>query len=155
MEFVSASEAHFGEIAQLVSSPEELYSVCPSGTFPWDREQIRDIARERSELTVCMEDGQVVAFGNLYNIQPSQSAFIGNVLVRDSHKGKGIGRALLECLIAKCLDLYQATPCLSVFNYNTRALLLYTKLGFVPYSAEPRLSHEGQEVVLLHMHLRY
>lgn len=154
MEFVSASEAHFGEIAQLVSSPEELYSVCPSGTFPWCREQIRNIARERSELTVCMVDGRVVAFGNLYNIQPSQSAFIGNVLVCDSHKGKGIGRSLLEHLISKCLDLYQATPCLSVFNYNTRALLLYTKLGFVPYSAEPKISQGGQKVILLHMELK-
>ncbi|MGR5065499.1 GNAT family N-acetyltransferase [Photobacterium sp. DNB22_13_2] len=154
MEFTNAVEAHFDEISQLVSSPEELYSVCPSGTYPWDREQIYSISQVRSELTVCIVDGQVAAFGNLYNIKPSQSAFIGNVVVSDNHKGKGIGRALVEHLGSKCLEIYQATPCLSVFNYNTRALLLYTKLGFVPYSAEPRISNEGKDVILLHMHLK-
>ncbi|NOH85999.1 GNAT family N-acetyltransferase [Vibrio sp. 03-59-1] len=151
MEFTSASEAHFEAIAQLVSSPEELYSVCPSGSYPWDYSQICDISKERSDLTVCLVDNQVVAFGNLYNVKPLQSAFIGNIVVSDAYKGQGIGRALIEHLSSQCSDLYQAVPYLSVFNYNTRALLLYTKLGFEPYSAESRISHDGETVVLLHM----
>ncbi|WP_241767233.1 GNAT family N-acetyltransferase [Vibrio parahaemolyticus] len=152
MEFTSANETHFEAIAQLVSSPEELYSVCPSGTYPWDYEQICRISEARSDLTVCLIDNQVVAFGNLYNVKPSERAFIGNVVVSDAYKGKGIGRALIEYLSSKCSNIYQAKPCLSVFNYNTRALLLYTKLGFEPYGAEPRISHDGEAVVLLHMH---
>ncbi|WP_413113500.1 GNAT family N-acetyltransferase [Thaumasiovibrio sp. DFM-14] len=151
MEFTSASATHFEAIAKLVSSPEELYSVCPSGSYPWDYEQICKISKVRSNLTVCLVDKQVVAFGNLYNIKPSESAFIGNVVVSDAYKGKGVGRALIEHLSLQCSEVYQAVPHLSVFNYNTRALLLYTKLGFEPYSAEPRISHDGEMVVLLHM----
>ncbi len=151
MDFTSATETHFEAIAQLVSSAEELYSVCPSGSYPWDYRQILDISQERSNLTVCLVDNQVVAFGNLYNVKPSQSAFIGNIVVSDAYKGQGIGRALIEHLSLLCSELYQAVPYLSVFNYNTRALLLYTKLGFKPYSAEPRISYDGETVVLLHM----
>lgn len=152
MEFLNAREDHFAAIAQLVSSPEELYSVCPSGSFPWSYEQICSISKARSDLTVCIIDDQVVAFGNLYNVKPSESAFIGNVIVSDAYKGKGVGRALIEYLSSKCLNIYQAVPYLSVFNYNTSALLLYTKLGFQPFSAEPRVSPNGQAVVLLKMY---
>ncbi len=151
MEFTSASEAHFEAISQLISSPEELYSVCPSASYPWDYNQINDISKVRSDLTVCLIDNQVVAFGNLYDVKPSESAFIGNIVVSEAYKGQGIGRALIEYLSLKCTEVYQAIPYLSVFNYNTRALLLYIKLGFEPYSAESRLSHDGETVVLLHM----
>ncbi|USD67341.1 GNAT family N-acetyltransferase [Vibrio sp. SCSIO 43136] len=153
MEFLAATPAHYEQIGQLISSPEELYKVSAVASFPWDVVQIAEIAQQRLQLTVAIDEGRVVAFGNLYDVKPTEQAFIGNVIVADSHKGKGIGKAMIEVLSAKCREHYQVAPSLSVFNYNTPALMLYHKLGFVPYGCEPRVSQTGETVMLIHMRL--
>ncbi|WP_070971231.1 GNAT family N-acetyltransferase [Vibrio sonorensis] len=153
MEFTAVQENHFGQIAKLITTPDELYSVCPNGRFPWDVEQIAEIAQQRSNLTVVKDNDKVVAFGNLYNVVANESAFVGNIIVSDEYKGKGIGKRLLEFMINECREGHNAVPHLSVFNYNTRAMLLYTKLGFKPYDVEQRANHKGEPVVLIHMRM--
>lgn len=153
MKILAASECHFEQVAKLVATAEELYTISPSATFPWDEEQIRQIAKVRSNLSVCTIDDAVVGFGNLYNIRRCESAFIGNIIVSGEHAGRGIGSALVKYLSDICINDYQATPRLSVFNFNTRALLLYTKLGFMPYQVEPRCKPSGETVALVHMSL--
>ncbi|MGL6313730.1 GNAT family N-acetyltransferase [Vibrio sp. WXL103] len=154
MKIQAASECHFEQVAKLVTTAEELYTISPSATFPWDVAQIRQVAKVRSNLTVCIIDDAVVGFGNLYNVRPSHSAFIGNIIVSGEHAGKGVGSALVKYLSSLCINDYQATPKLSVFNFNTRAILLYNKLGFVPYQIESRCKPCGEPVALMHMSLQ-
>ena len=151
MQFLPATEQHYGAIASLVTSPEELYLVCPHGQYPWDVAQLRAIAAKRHSLTVGLVDDSVVAFSNLYDLVPQQSAFIGNVVVAKKYRGQGMGKALIQQMVATCQTQYQAQPHLSVFNGNTRALLLYTSLGFVPYAVEPKLDVQQARVALIHM----
>lgn len=151
MKFASAVEAHYPAIANLATSPEELYLVCPTCRFPWDVEQLKATAAKRHELTVGIVDHRVVAFANLYDLIPRQSAFIGNVVVAAGYRGRGLGKALIKHLMAICQDSYQVVPHISVFNDNTRALLLYTALGFAPYAVEPRLDLNHETVALIHM----
>jgi hypothetical protein len=42
---------------------------------------------------------------------------------------------------------------ISCFNGNVAGLLLYAKLGFVPYAVERRLAPDGERVALVHLHL--
>ncbi|MEM6252047.1 MAG: GNAT family N-acetyltransferase [Cyanobacteria bacterium P01_D01_bin.156] len=151
MEFIPATENHYKAIGHLVTSPEELYLVYPTGRYPWDVQQLAAIASQRHELTVGIVDSAVVAFADLYDLVPQQSAFIGNVIVTKDYRGKGIGKALIQHMMEICQTKYQATPHISVFNNNTPALLLYAGLGFVPYAVESRVNWEQKKVALLHM----
>lgn len=151
MQFVAASEHHFAEVRCLVRSPEELYLVHPSGQYPWDIEQLKQLAQVRSDLTVALVDGEVAAFANLYDVKPNQSAFIGNLIVSPGFKRLGIGRSLTLHMMQICEREYQARPHLSVFGFNAPAILLYSGLGFKPYAVEPREDLNGASVVLLHM----
>ena len=151
MEFINAGREHFAAITQLVSSPDELYLVYPSGQYPWTLEQLEKLAAIRSDFTVCSVDGAVVAFANLYNVVSEKSAFIGNVIVADAYKGRGIGKRLAQYMTDLCITKYAAVPHLSVFSFNTRAMLMYHHLGFEPYALEERKNLQGESVALVHM----
>lgn len=151
MKFIPATEQHYVAIGSLVTSPEELYLVCPNGRFPWDRDQLAAIAAQRHGLTVGLSHNQVAAFANIYDLVPQQSAFIGNVIIAKAHRGRGFGKALINHMTHICRDTYQVIPHISVFNNNARALLLYSTLGFSPYAVEPRLDLANNKVALIHM----
>ena len=151
MQITEATEEQYEEIGNLIGSPEELYLVYPSGNYPWDVVQLKKLNEVRPNFTVCVVQGEIAAFANLYNVVPGESAFIGNVIVTEKHKGKGIGRALTMHMVNICQEQYKAVPHLSVFGFNNRALLMYAGLGFVPYGVEPRKNLKGETVALIHM----
>jgi ribosomal protein S18 acetylase RimI-like enzyme len=151
MQFIEAERNHFSEIAKLPSSPEELYLVYPSGHYPWTIEQLDKLHETRKDFTIAVITGSVAAFANLYNVKPGESAFIGNVIVGDDHKGKGLGKALTEHMLKVCKEKYRAVPHLSVFGFNARAMLMYSSMGFMPYDVESRKNLRGEAVALIHM----
>lgn len=151
MEFLTATEQHYEAIAHLVTSPEEMMLVCPACRYPWNAEKLRAIAQDRYSLTVALLEGNVVAFSNLYDIQPKQVAFIGNVIVSRAARGRGVGQAVIRHMMTLCRQHYQAHPHLSVVSTNTPALLMYTKLGFRPYEVERRISQAGEPFAMIHM----
>jgi ribosomal protein S18 acetylase RimI-like enzyme len=151
VELVCATEAFYPEIVSLVSSAEELFLVYPSGQFPLDVRQLEKLAEKRQNLTVGLLQEKVMAFANLYDIRRGESAFIGNIIVSDKFKGKGYGKELTRHMIAICETQYSAKAHLSVFSYNTRAILMYAGLGFQPYAIEKRKNLSGEPVALIHM----
>lgn len=151
MELIPAVEQHYPAIGKLVTSPEELFLVYPSGHFPWDVEQLKAIAAVRHELTVGIVNDRVVAFSNFYDLVPQKSAYIGNVIVAPAYRGQGFGKSLIKHMICACQEKYQAIPHISVFNDNTRALLLYADLGFIPCAVESKLNLTRDRVGLIHM----
>lgn len=151
MEIVEATEEQYQDIAKLVSSPEELYLIYPSGNYPWDVSQLTKLAEVRPNFTVCIVQEEIAAFANLYNVIPGESAFIGNVIVSEKYKGQGIGKRLTQHMMKICREQYQSVPHLSVFGFNARALLMYASLGFKPYDVEPRKNLKGDIVALIHM----
>lgn len=98
-----------------------------------------------------MIDQTVVAFSNLYDLVPQQSAFIGNVIVAKGYRGRDVGKSLIQHMMTICQTQYGAQPHLSVFNNNTPALLLYAALGFVPYAVESRLDLQRNRVATINM----
>lgn len=40
---------------------------------------------------------------------------------------------------------------LSCFNTNTNGILLYSKLGYIPYEIEKRIDKEGNQIALIKM----
>lgn len=151
MQFLTATQQHFSEICKLASSAQELFYFYPNGRYPLDVAQLEDIFRSRHNQTIALVDGVVVAFANLYDVTPGDIAFIGNVIVAKEYQGKGIGTALTKHMIRACVFEHNAVPHLSVFGSNNRALLLYTRMGFIPYQVEARKGLNGEDVALIKM----
>jgi ribosomal protein S18 acetylase RimI-like enzyme len=103
-------------------------------------------------LTVGSIDDKVVAFANLYDVQPGKWAFIGNVVVQEAQRGRGAGRALVDHMLG-LIFVEHALPeaRISVFSENTSALRLYETMGFAEYGRESRKDPRDREVTLLHL----
>lgn len=154
MEFRSATEDDYPVICKLVKNRNELLWVYPAGRYPLTVSQLKELARNRSELTVAVEDGSIIGFADFYDLVPGKSVFIGNVIVERKRRGKGIGKALITALLDKAFGEYDLPEVrISVFSENSPALILYNRLGFVPYAIDERVKADGQRLALIHMRL--
>ncbi|MEW8657546.1 MAG: GNAT family N-acetyltransferase [Candidatus Thiodiazotropha endolucinida] len=152
-DITAADNTHFGRIVELFTTPEELFLIFPSGSWPFDKAQLERLSRERRDFTVVLDNGQVIGFANLYTSIAGDRYFIGNVVISDTYRGQGIGRRLVRHMCDRIFDRYASTVYISVFTDNTPALLLYASLGFMPYDIEQRTTPNGDSVALLHMRL--
>ncbi len=141
MKVVPATDGHFQHICNLIETKEELFWVSPNAHFPLDIDQLRQAAQERNNLSVIIDDGQVIGFANLYDVEKSVKAFIGNVIISKNYRGQGVGRMLINYMANIVRGEYQAEPHLTVISDNSPALLLYSSMGFTPYSVEEKLGH--------------
>ena len=155
MHIREATDDDLPAVVALMPTPEELFRVYPKGRYPLTVQQLRELRAVREAFTVVVEDNTVVAFANLYDIEPGRWGFIGNVVVSPCSRGRGIGRRLVEHMMAVAQTQYGLPDVrISVVADNTPALLLYTALGFDPYAVEQRESPVAGRVALLHMRVR-
>jgi len=151
-EIREATEKYFEGICGLIDSEEELFWVYPNGDYPLTVSQIVELSKERKELTVAVDDNEVIGFANLYNYQPNKVAFIGNVVIDKRHRGKGLGKDIISYMLGKAIEKYNLPEVrISVFSNNVPALLLYSTFNFSPYEIEERKSPKGIRVALIHM----
>ena len=100
---------------------------------PVDRDRRREhfvgtIEHRRSVTFVAELDGRIV--GDLFVARQFGIAELG-MLVRDGHRGQGIGSALMDACIEWCRSSGSHKVVLTVFPHNTAARALYRKFGFV------------------------
>jgi ribosomal protein S18 acetylase RimI-like enzyme len=148
-----ADPSHNQDILSLFRSPEELFLIYPSATWPFDIAQLNKLSQQRTDLTVAMDDDSVIGFANLYRNLSGDKVFIGNVVVSHAYRGKGVGRSVICHMCDQVFEKYASEVHLTVFNQNTPALALYASLGFKPYDLEPRLTPKGESVMAIHMQL--
>jgi ribosomal protein S18 acetylase RimI-like enzyme len=152
-DITAADSTHHEGIVELFTSPEELFLIYPAGSWPFDLAQLERLSQERSDFTVVLDNRQVIGYANLYTNISGDKFFIGNVVISDAYRGQGIGRRLVCHMCDLIFDHYASTVHISVFTFNTAALLLYASLGFKPYDLEKRTMPNGDSAALLHMQL--
>ena len=151
-EIREATEKHFEGVCGLIDSEEELFWVYPNGKYPLTVSQVVKLSKERNELTVAVDDNEVIGFANLYNFKPNKVAFIGNVVIDKRHRGKGLGKEIISYMLGKATEKYNLPEVrISVFSDNVPALLLYSTFGFFPYEIEERKNPKGVRAALIHM----
>jgi len=96
-----ATEADYPAICALVRSEAELFLVWPSGRYPLSVAQLQRLAETREALTVMVIGDQVVGFANYYDYEAGEKAFIGNVVIAAHRRGQGLGRMLVEHMLAQ------------------------------------------------------
>jgi RimJ/RimL family protein N-acetyltransferase len=96
--------------------------------------------------------GFVVGFANFYRAERNDVCCIGNVIVSLIARGEGVATFIVEMMTRLVFERYGANAVqISCFNENTAGLLLYPKLGFVPYAIEERPSLVNGRSALIHM----
>ena len=154
--FRETTENDYAAICRLIQSEEELFLIYPGGKYPLTVEQVKKLAQERRELTVATEGDKIIGFANFYNYEPGKMAFIGNVVIDSPYRGSGLGKAMIAHMLKLAYEKYELPEVrISVFSENTRALLLYSSFGFLPYEIEERKNYRGNRVALIHMKRLY
>jgi len=68
----------------------------------------------------------------------AHKAYVWGMYVEPAHRGKGLGRRLLQSAIDFATRIPSITQiCISVYSGNPLARALYVSAGFVPYGVEP------------------
>ncbi len=117
IEIIRMNESHTEAVAEL---ERQNFSE------PWPEIAVRSELTNKLSLWLVAMDGEKVV-GYVGSQTVLQEADMMNIAVADSHRRRGIARALVEELIRN-LDAYQLT--LEVRESNAPAIALYESMGF-------------------------
>lgn len=131
------------------------------GTEPgYDRTKYRDMfgfsLSNGNGMFVAEIGGRIVGVITEYHHDPYGHTI--GMLVDETHRGRGIGTALLGRLIDWARERYVAHLSLLVFPHNERALALYRKFDFVEVDPQAvlisRANGEAWDAILMRKELR-
>jgi ribosomal protein S18 acetylase RimI-like enzyme len=130
-----------------------LNRICYPHYAPDEMEQallasLRQAKTERGIRLVAEQDGQIVGSGQLSSW--AQGAEIADLIVIPSHRGQGIGQALIEALLEKARALGLPAVEIGVQAGNQRALALYQRLGFT-YRRTAYLTLNGNQSAFVYL----
>ncbi|MCL4471992.1 MAG: GNAT family N-acetyltransferase [Gammaproteobacteria bacterium] len=142
MHFREAVQADYEDICKLVPNEHELYLVYPRGTHPFTVDQVRHLAELRKELTVATDGARIVGFANLYDFKDKEKAFIGNVVVEKSSRGRGLGKQLIGHMLNAAFSKYGLSRVgWARFCAHAGATITNIRVGTIrlcpPYPAHP------------------
>lgn len=142
----------FETICNLPQNAEELFFMFPKAQFPFTVDQLKEAVRNRYNSTVVLANEEVVGFANFYEVEQNRYCSIGNVVVCSQYRNQGIGRFLIETMEDIAAKQYNVSELhLSCFNTNTKGILLYSKLGYIPYKIEQWTDKANNKVALLEL----
>jgi ribosomal protein S18 acetylase RimI-like enzyme len=88
--------------------------------------------RERGWGRVAEIDGEIVGYGQLGRWHRPQLGEISNLAVGEGWRGRGVGAALIEALLALAREQEIHRVEIAAARSNGRAMALYERLGFTP-----------------------
>lgn len=149
-----ATEEDYPVICSFTNNEQEQFYFSPSSRFPLTVGHIKEKMQHRLSPTVVLDDNHIVGFGNFYDHELGQRAFIGNVVVRKQNRRQGVATYLINKMLHMGFQQHDFREVhISCFTENTAGIILYHKLGFEPYAIEPRRTRSGKTVVLIHLKL--
>jgi ribosomal protein S18 acetylase RimI-like enzyme len=148
-------EVVYGDLEVLCKFPgdeNELFFMYPKATFPLTTDQLKLSVDSRFDSTVILCKDSIVGFANFYEVIEDHYCTIGNVIVNPLFRGKGVGTYLIDIMEKKAINNYRVKEIhISCFNQNVAGLLLYYKLGYVPYEIEKRSDKKSLTVATIKM----
>ena len=88
----------------------------------------QELENKNTTYIVAKENDEIIGFAGLSTCL--DEATLNNIVVKKSHRNRGIGGELLEALIELCSELRMKTFTLEVDTENEPAIHLYEKFGF-------------------------
>jgi ribosomal protein S18 acetylase RimI-like enzyme len=83
-------------------------------------------------------------------VHENQHCSIGNIIVNPLFRGKGVGRYLIGVMENITITKYKVKETrISCFCTNLNGLILYHKLGYIPFGLEERLDKKSMPIMLI------
>ncbi|PIB38991.1 GNAT family N-acetyltransferase [Maribacter sp. 4G9] len=84
------------------------------------------------DVAVCFQDGELIGIAMManYKVVSGYKGMIEDVVVSETHQGKGIGRKLMELLLTQAEKRELDDVLLFSGHHRTAAIGLYKSLGF-------------------------
>ncbi|MBK7249525.1 MAG: ribosomal protein S18-alanine N-acetyltransferase [Gammaproteobacteria bacterium] len=111
-----------GDVSQVLAIERAAYA------FPWSEGIFRDCVRVGYTCRAVELAGELIGYGILS--AGAGEAHILNICVREEFRCRGVGRRLLEHLMALAREEGMSEVFLEVRPSNTAAIRLYQSLGF-------------------------
>lgn len=139
-------------ICKLPQNEEELFFMFPKAEYPLTVGQLEMAINSRHHSTVILLNEEIVGFANFYELVQNKYCAIGNVIIDSNYRNLGIGTFLIKTMEQIAVEKYNISELhLSCFNTNTKGILLYTKLGYVPYEIKERMDKAENQIALIKM----
>lgn len=123
-------DAHLNRLNDFENARKELLDYIgyddESGTGSW--------------ILLVMDDGAPVAMAHCNNYHNDEVWSVGSVYVEDVHRGKGVGKGMMEFIRNTAKTYGGKQVQLSVYTRNKKAHGLYSKLGFKSYMEDMTLA---------------
>lgn len=117
---------------------------------PWSRRSFEnELEHKYGVFQVALIEGKVVGYGGTWVLV--DEAHVTNVVVREDHRGQGIGRKLMNEMLLKARDKGAVCATLEVRKSNEVALGLYEKMGFVRATVRKNYYPDNQEDAVVMM----
>jgi ribosomal-protein-alanine N-acetyltransferase len=116
--------------------------------YPWSENSLRDCLELATvEGEAALIEGRIVGYLIIQSL--FDEAHILNLAVQQSHRGRGIARALLERFLFTTVKRGITRTFLEVRASNYAAQKLYFSLGFAPLSARRNYYPDGEDALIL------
>jgi L-amino acid N-acyltransferase YncA len=144
---------HWPEVAAIyqagIDTENATFETAPPSWEEWDRSHLPGLR------IVAVEDGRVIGWAALARVS-ARACYAGvvedSVYVAPAAMGRGVGRALLEALIARAEDAGIWTIQTGIFPENTASIALHEHCGFRVVGTRERLGQvhgRWRDVVLM------
>jgi L-amino acid N-acyltransferase YncA len=123
-----------------IATGDATFDTAPPSWEEFDRDRMRD------HRLVAVEDGDVVGWA-AFSPTSTRECYAGvvehSVYVAESARGRGIGRALMEALVAEADAAGFWTIQTSIFPENAASVALHERLGFRLVGRRERIGQLG------------
>lgn len=148
-------ETSISDLEKIVNFPQSieesyyLFNIHETLNF----EILKHFYDKRFGSTSFLKGNQLVAYANFYRYKtdPKEIVYLGNVMVDTQHRGNGYSKEVIKVMSQKAKNKFNCKELrLAVFCNNTRAYILYIKMGFKVISVEERQGfHSKSESIFI------
>lgn len=129
---------------------DEILSIeSVSFPHPWNRTHFLDELKSPHSFPYSAFDGGGRLIGYICPMLVLDEGHILDVAVSHEFRGRGLGKMLVEKVLAVCMERGAEFVSLEVRPSNTDAIGLYRRLGFVETGRRPRYYHDGEDALLM------
>ncbi|WP_297808541.1 GNAT family N-acetyltransferase [uncultured Methylophaga sp.] len=128
--------SHYDALSTWISDAEAcVHWAGPGIDYPFSGEALPQLLQKQDSKSFSLTDAEegLMGFGQYWPGKPG-TVHLGRIIINPLYRGQGLGKALLQLLIAEASHRHQPeTITLNVLRDNPRATFLYRKMGFVPH----------------------
>jgi ribosomal-protein-alanine N-acetyltransferase len=110
------------DIEQVSALEQECFSM------PWSRKSFEEVLKNPKAIYVVAKDEEIIGYCGAYVILGE--ADINQVAVAPAYRNMGVGKKMLEVLLAKLKQMGAKCVTLEVRESNHAAITLYEHMGF-------------------------